>query len=83
MAASPSVALQKNLDGFHFIYRHFIILGPSLLVLVVVSLLSPLGTCRLALVVFVLSLFLMLAVLVSGVDGNLTSNGMRGCGMKN
>ena len=70
MAASPSVALQKNLDGFHFIYRHFIILGPSLLVLVVVSLLSPLGTCRLALVVFVLSLFLMLAVLVNGLDAN-------------
>ena len=70
MAASPSVALQKNLDGFHFIYRHFIILGPSLLVLVVVSLLSPLGACRLALVVFVISLFLMLAVLVNGVDAN-------------
>ena len=70
MAASPSVALQKNLDGFHFIYRHLIVLGPSLLVLVVVSLLSPLGICRLALVVFVLSLFLMLAVLVNGVDAN-------------
>ena len=59
MAASPSVALQKDLDGFHFIYRHLVVLGPSLFVLMIVSLLSPLGICRLALVVFVVSLFLM------------------------
>ena len=70
MAASPSVALQKNLDGFHFIYRHLVVLGPSLFVLMIVSLLSPLGVCRLALVVFVVSLFLMLTVLINGVDAN-------------
>ncbi|MEE2694553.1 MAG: putative peptidoglycan glycosyltransferase FtsW [Pseudomonadota bacterium] len=70
MAASPSIAVQKNLDGFHFIYRHLIILGPSVLVLIAVSLLSPVGVCRLALVVFLVSLFLMLAVLVNGVDAN-------------
>ena len=70
MAASPSVAVQKHLDGFHFISRHLMILGPALLVLVAVSLLSPLGVIRAALIVFVASLFLMLAVLVHGVDAN-------------
>ena len=69
MAASPSVAVQKHLDGFHFISRHLMILGPALLVLIAVSLLSPLGVFRAALIVFVASLFLMLAVLVHGVDG--------------
>ena len=70
MAASPAVAVQKNLDGFHFVYRHLVVLGPSLVVLITVSLLSPLGVCRLSLFVFFVSLFLMLIVLVNGVDTN-------------
>jgi cell division protein FtsW len=70
MAASPSVALQKNLDGFHFISRHLIILVPALLVLVTVSALSPLGVFRAAVMVFIVSLFLMLGVLIHGIDAN-------------
>ena len=70
MAASPSVALQKNLDGLHFVSRHLVILGPALLVLTTVSFLSPLGVCRVAVVVFIVGLFLMGAVLINGVDVN-------------
>ena len=59
MAASPSVADQKGFGSFHFVYRHLATLGPALILMIGVSLLSPVGIRRFACGVFVAGLFFM------------------------
>jgi cell division protein FtsW len=51
-AASPAVANRIGLTTFHFIERHLIMLLPSLAIMVGVSLLTPRGVRRLAVVLF-------------------------------
>jgi len=70
MAASPSVAERMRFDSFHFVHRHLATLGPALLMMFFVSLLSPIGVQRGAWVLFLVGLFLMFLVLISGVDIN-------------
>src|SRR3569832_1176787 len=59
LAASPPVAARLNLDAFHFVNRHILFLVPTIVVLLVTSLLSPSQLRRVALVVFLISLFLV------------------------
>ena len=66
MAASPSVAERMQFDSFHFVHRHLATLGPALMLMLGVSLLSPVGVRRLALLLFVFGLLLMVLVLVFG-----------------
>ena len=59
LAASPPVAARLNLDPFHFVNRHIVFLVPTITVLLVTSFLSPRYVRRVALVVFLISLFLV------------------------
>ena len=70
MAASPSVADQKGFGSFHFVHRHLATLGPALILMIGVSLLSPVGIRRFACGVFVVGIFFMFWVLTNGVDIN-------------
>ncbi|MBI1205694.1 MAG: cell division protein FtsW [Azospirillum sp.] len=68
MAASPAVAERIGLDTYHFVERHVINLIPALIVMIAVSLLTPRGIRRMALVVFLVSLALVAATMVIGVE---------------
>lgn len=68
LAASPAVAERLKLDSFHFAHRHLVFLLPSLIILLAVSLLSPVGVRRLAMVVLGIGMVMMLATLIFGVE---------------
>jgi cell division protein FtsW len=68
LAASPPVAARLNLDAFHFVNRHILFLAPTVLVLLVTSLLSPRQVRRLALVVFLVSLVLCAVTPIFGAE---------------
>ncbi len=56
LAASPAVAIKKGLPTYYFVERHFIFSAVGLLVMLAVSLLTPLAVRRLALLLFTASL---------------------------
>jgi len=66
--ASPPVAERIGYDSFHFITRHLIFLGPSLLILLGMSLLSPRWVWRIASIVLLGSIAAMILVLFVGVE---------------
>ena len=68
LAASPPVAARLNLDAFHFVNRHILFLAPTIVVLLVTSLLSPRQVRRLALLVFLVSLVLCALTPVFGAE---------------
>jgi cell division protein FtsW len=68
LAASPPVAARLNLDPFHFVHRHIVFLAPTVVVLLVTSLLSPRQLRRAALLVFVLGLILVAATPIFGAE---------------
>ena len=70
MAASPSVAQQKGFDSFHFVSRHLVTLGPALILMLAVSLLSPVGVRRAACALLAVGITLMVLVLIYGIDIN-------------
>lgn len=67
-AASPAVADRLNLGGFYFVKRHVMMIGPALVVLVGVSLLTPREVRRLAAVVYVVGFFLMIYTIMAGLE---------------
>ncbi|WP_029009582.1 FtsW/RodA/SpoVE family cell cycle protein [Azospirillum halopraeferens] len=68
-AASPPVAERIGIDDtFYFVERHLIMLLPAVLVMIGVSLLSPRGVRRVALLMFLAALALVAATLVVGVE---------------
>jgi len=68
MAASPAVAERIGLTTYYFVEHHLMILVPSLLLMLGISLLTPREIRRLALVVFVISLAMVAATMVIGVE---------------
>lgn len=66
MAAGPAAAGRINADPLHFVRRQFVFLPPALLVMFAVSLLSPQGVRRVALVGFIGALFLMMIAPLTG-----------------
>ena len=68
MAASPAVAERIGLDTYHFVEHHLMMLIPSLLLMIAVSLLSPRGVRRVALAVFVIAVVLTALTMVIGVE---------------
>jgi len=68
LAASPPVAGRLNLDPFHFVNRHIMFLVPTVLILLVTSMLSPRQIRRLALVVFLTSLLLVALTPMFGAE---------------
>jgi cell division protein FtsW len=68
LAASPPVAARIGLDPFHFFNRHVLFLLPSFIVLIGVSFLSPRQIRRSALIVFFVSVALIVATLLFGLE---------------
>ena len=68
LAASPAVAERIGLDSYHFVRRQFVFLPVSLVIMVVVSLMTPRGIRRLAVACAAFALLGMLATLVVGVE---------------
>lgn len=62
LAASPSVAIRKGLPTYYFVERHFIFSAAGVVVMMAVSLLSPISVRRLALALFLASIGGMIAV---------------------
>lgn len=70
IAASPPVAERLGMGSFHFVQRQFVYLGPAMLLMIAVSMLSPLGIRRVAVVGFVVTLLALVATLVAGHEVN-------------
>jgi cell division protein FtsW len=66
MAASPSVAERIGLDPLHFVRRQTAYLPVALLLMVSVSLLSPVGARRLATIVFLCVVLMLVMTLLVG-----------------
>ncbi len=70
MASSPAIAERFGVDAFYFVRRQFLVLVPAMVMMVGVSLLSPSSVRRLALGGLALTLVLLVATLVVGVEVN-------------
>ena len=67
-AASPAVAERIHLPTFYFVQHQALMLVPTLIMMIGVSLLSPRGVRRVALAGFIFFYALTLATLVAGVE---------------
>jgi cell division protein FtsW len=67
-AASPPVAEKIGLEPFHFVKRHAVFLVPSILVMLLTSMLTPRGIRRTALVMLGVSIALMIIALFFGTE---------------
>ncbi len=68
MAASPAIAERLGLDAFHFVYRQISFVVPAVLVIMLVSLLSPRDIRRWSLLGFAGGLALMGAAILVGPE---------------
>jgi cell division protein FtsW len=68
LAASPPVATRIRLDEFHFVRRHVMMLAPSLVILLGVSMMTPAAVRRLSSLMLVAGLAAVAATLVVGVE---------------
>lgn len=67
-AASPPVAERLGLDSLHFVKRQAAFLIPAVIVLLATSVLSPRMIRRVALIIFVISFFMMIYTLFGGME---------------
>lgn len=68
MAASPPVAERIGLDPLHFVRRQAAYLPMALLIMIAVSLLSPVGARRLAVLVFLGAVLMLILTLMVGTE---------------
>ena len=68
LAASPAVAEKLGLDTYYFARRHLLLVVPTLVILLVVSLMDARSVRRLALVGFVVAVGMMIATAAIGVE---------------
>jgi len=68
LAASPPVAVRMERDPFYFVNRQVLFLIPSVVVLIVTSMLSLRQIRKLSMLVFVVSLVLVAATLLYGAE---------------
>lgn len=66
--ASPPVAIRIGLGEYHFVLRHLIVLGPSILIMIALSFLTPKQIWRLSSIIMIGSLFALVYVLVFGSE---------------
>jgi cell division protein FtsW len=66
LAASPTVAVRLGQPEYHFVVRQLLFLGPALLLMISVSLLSPRQIRRLSLLVFGVGIGLMAVAILFG-----------------
>jgi len=69
-AASPAVAIKKGLPTFYFVERHVTFAAIGAILMLAISLLSPVGVRRLAAVLLIASMAGMLVVLFKGSELN-------------
>lgn len=69
-AASPAVAMKKGLPTYYFVERHIVFAGLGTVLMLLVSLLSPVGVRRLAAVLLFVSFAGLVAVMFWGVELN-------------
>lgn len=67
-AASPPVAERIGVGEFHFLKRHLLFIAPAAVLLIGLSMLTPLQVRRVALLLFGASILLLLATLFAGVE---------------
>lgn len=80
LAASPAVAIKKGFAPFYFVERHLAFTMLGVVLMFVVSLLQPRMIRRLALIVFVCSIAVMIAVLFGGEEINGAKRWLRVAG---
>ncbi|MFT5439108.1 MAG: cell division protein FtsW [Alphaproteobacteria bacterium] len=68
MAASPPVAERLHFEQFHFVRRQLVFLPLAIVIMFAVSLMTPRGIRRLAVMVFAVSILLMIATLFFGPE---------------
>jgi len=68
LAASPAVADRIGLENFHFVRRQFVFLPVGILMMLGVSMLSPRGVRRMALLMFAGGIAAMVLVLFIGAE---------------
>lgn len=68
MAASPPMAYRLGLDPQHFVIRHAMLLPFALVAMIAISTMSLKAVRRLALAMFVISLFLMVLTVTTGEE---------------
>jgi cell division protein FtsW len=68
LAASPAVATRIGLDYFYFVKRQLILVPPTIVIMLAVSMLDPVGVRRVALLGFVGTIGLLLLVPVMGAE---------------
>ena len=68
VAASPGAAARIGLEPFFFVRHQFTFMVPALLILLAVSMLSPRGVRRMAVVVLGAGIFLVAATNFSGIE---------------
>ncbi len=81
LASSPSVALKKGLPPLYFAERQMVFTGLGVLIMLVVSMLSPRAIRRLALALFIASVAAMIAVLAVGDEINGARRWLRIAGL--
>jgi cell division protein FtsW len=69
-AASPAIAMKKGLPTYYFVERHVTFAGLGTILMLAISLLSPVGVRRLAALLLVIAVAGMIAVLFSGAELN-------------
>jgi cell division protein FtsW len=67
-AASPPIAMQRGLEGFYFVERHLFQLALGLVLMLTLSLLSPVQIRVIALIVFTIALGMVMATHFVGVE---------------
>jgi len=70
LAASPAIAVKRGLGVYHFVERHIMFAGLAALIMLAVSLLSPIGVRRLGAAFAGLCAVLLVIVLYSGDEVN-------------
>ena len=68
LGASPAVAERLDLDSYYFVRRHLFLLLPTIATLIMVSLLSPVGVRRVAVILLAFALLLAVATIFVGLE---------------
>lgn len=67
-AASPAVAVRLKLDTFFFVKRHLVMVPPAIIIMVMVSMMTPLSIRRFSVFVYFASLVLLVMTLIYGME---------------
>lgn len=68
LGASPPVAERLDLDGFYFVRRHLALLLPTIATMIAISLLSPVGVRRVAVIVLAVAFLLAVVTIFVGLE---------------